>query len=75
MFTEKELQPINDLCHRYKSHLDFEQLEEGVANALANARAIYQDAVLLLDNQRFGRAYLFTALQIDLDVGGGFGAC
>jgi hypothetical protein len=24
---------------------------------------------------REGKGYLFTALQIDLDVGGGFGAC
>ncbi len=56
MLNEDQIQGIRDFCLRYKSHLNFDQISEGMELSLRNARSIYEDALLLLDNRRYGRA-------------------
>src|SRR5882724_2457318 len=55
MLTDDQEKAIEDLCRPYKSHLSFAQLSEGIGRCLENARSLYEDAAVIIENGRYAR--------------------
>jgi AbiV family abortive infection protein len=56
MLSDEEKTVVDGLLERYKSHLSIEQIAEGIRVTLANAKELYEDAVVLHSKDRFGRS-------------------
>lgn len=56
MLSDEEKTVVDGLLERYKGHLSIKQIAEGIRVTLANAKELYEDAVVLHSKDRFGRS-------------------
>jgi AbiV family abortive infection protein len=56
MLTPEQQEEVDGFLRKYKEPLSIEQLAEGIAACIENASCLFEDAQILIESRRFGRA-------------------